>query len=279
MKKIINKYCISLWLQSGLPFFSFISSIMIFIPISDNMQFVYWIIGCSLLFILLLSYLVIYVYQIKSRKVKLRINNTEVNILFGDIFNMQGNKVIAFNEYFDTQVDNVIIAKKSLNGQVIKRGLVNTDKFDEMVKANENLRKASYNQNRKAGKKQKYELGEIQPYEDFFFLAFAHFTENNQAILFSSEYATCLLKMWHQLNIYYAQNVINIPLLGSGITRITDNSSVSNQVLLETMLETLKISKETFKSPSKINIVLFSGEKGEEINKYDLIKIKWVFRR
>ena len=83
--------------------------------------------------------------------------------------------------------------------------------------------------------------------------------DDNEAELLSNEYANCLLDMWKQLNKYYAQNTINIPLLGSGITRILDNIEVSNQELLEIMLETLKISKMTFKEPSQINIILYQS--------------------
>lgn len=167
--------------------------------------------------------------------------------------------------------------KKSLNGQAIINGAI--EKFDQIVQNNINLIKTGINQDRKVGKQQRYELVQIQPYEDFFALAFSHFDSDNKAYLCSNDYANCLLAMWKQLNKFYSQNVVNIPLLGSGITRILDNCEASNQELLEIMLETLKISKMTFKEPSKINIVLYPGEKNENLHKYDLIRIKYIFRR
>ena len=84
--------------------------------------------------------------------------------------------------------------------------------------------------------------------------------------------------MWRQLNAHYAQLTINIPLLGDGITRILDNTSITKQELLEIMLETLKISKMTFKEPSEINIVLYPGKNSENYKFYDLSKIKMMFR-
>lgn len=280
MKNFFNKYCFEIWAKHCLTVFSILSTVMLFVSnIPDNKQFIkYIIVGC-LVFLLLISYVLIYTYQIRTKKVKLIINNTEVNILFGDILKCKGKKVIAFNEYFDTQVDNVIIAKKSLNGQLIINGLIDKNEFDKLVNDNDTLVKDKNYSKRKQGKTQKYKLGQIQPYKDFFALAFTHFNDDNEAYLYLNQYSNCLLEMWKQLNTYYAQEEVNIPLLGAGITRIFGKVEVSNQELLETMLQTLRISKVTFKMPSKINIILYSGEKNKEMKKYDLIRIKSIFKR
>ncbi len=280
MGKFFNKYCFELWSKYCLTVFSVFSTVMLFVPnIPDDKQYIKYIIMGILVFILLISYIFIYIYEIKSRTVKLKINNTEVNIFFGDIFDAKGKKVIAFNEYFDTQVDDIIIARKSLNGQVIDKKYIDKEVFDKLVEENNELIKGKMNSKRKGGKLQRYKLGQIQVCGDYFALAFTYFNDNNEAHLHSNEYANCLLEMWRQLNKYYAQNEVSIPLLGSGITRILDNTEVSNQELLEIMLQTLKISKMTFKVPSKINIVLYPGKENEEIKKYDLIRIKSIFRR
>lgn len=277
MKKVFKKYFFELWMKYCLTVFSVLSFTLIFIP--NDSFCVKCIIAGVIGLLLIVSYFGICFYESKKKNAKLIINNTEVNVFFGDIFEMEGKKVIAFNEYFDTQVDDIIIAKKSLNGQVISKGLIDATKFDDLISKNIELQPIGKPVKRYAGKTQKYRIGQIQPYNDFFALAFTHFNNDNEANLFSNEYANCLLEMWRQLNKYYAQNVINIPLLGSGITRICDNAEVTNQELLEIMLQTLKISKMTFKFPSKINIVLYPGETNKEIKKYDLIRIKSMFRR
>ncbi|MCC9872603.1 hypothetical protein HK153_06800, partial [Streptococcus agalactiae] len=53
------------------------------------------------------------------RQVNIKIGVTTLIVKSGDIFEEDGLKAIAFNEYFDTTVDDKIIAKKSLNGQFI----------------------------------------------------------------------------------------------------------------------------------------------------------------
>lgn len=280
MKFLVNKYAFQIWTKYFLTSISILSFVLWFLPnIPDEKQYIKYIIGGVLLAILVISYFIIALYQTKSKKVSLLINNTKVNILFGDIFSRDGIKVIAFNEYFDTIVDNKIINHASLNGQVLDKGLIDKKIFDESVISDITLRKSTINEERQLGKKQKYYLGQIHKYNDeYFALAFTRFNEKNEANLYTNEYSCCLLEMWRQLNTHYAQLTINIPLLGDGITRILDNTSITKQELLEIMLETLKISKMTFKEPSEINIVLYPGKNNENYKFYDLSKIKMMFR-
>ena len=62
-------------------------------------------------------YFVLRYYQHRSYTTK--INGKSVTIKTGNLFHETGWKVIPFNEYFDTQVDDVIIAHSSLNGIMI----------------------------------------------------------------------------------------------------------------------------------------------------------------
>lgn len=277
MKKIFNGYVFKIWSSYFLTIISVLSFVAWFLPdIPDNIKY---IIGGILLAVLIISYIGIVIYQSKCRIVHLTVNNTRVNILFGNIFEQKGIKVIAFNEYFDSQVDNTIISHASLNGQVFDKGLIQKEDFDLSVENDNSLKKTGMNANRTKGKEQRYAIGQIHKYnEEFFALALTKFNEKNEAILYSNEYSCCLLEMWRQLNTYYAQSTINVPLLGDGITRILDNTSITKQELLEIMLETLKISKMTFKEPSEINIVLYPGDDNSNYKYFDFSKIKMMFK-
>ena len=277
MKSLLNKYAFNIWSKYFLTSISILSFISWFIPtIPDDKQFLKYIIGISLIVLSFVSYLIIAIYEKSCKKVHLRINNTSVNIIFGDIFDANGIKVIAFNEYFDSIVDNEVINSDSLNGQLFKH--INKDDFDLSIINNTTLIKTEENKNRKYGKKQKYAIGQIHKFnEDYYALSFSKFNDKNEACLYSYEYANCLIEMWKQLNTYYAQSAINIPLLGDGITRILNNTTITKQELLETILETLKISNITFKNPSKINIVLWPGNNNENYKCFDFSKIKMMF--
>lgn len=249
-----------------------ISFLLLFIP--DLCQCLKNILFIILLVIFFVIYVIIYFKNKTYKKVKLNINNTKVNIFFADIFNQKGMKVIGFNEYFDTVVDGNIIVETSLNGQLVKK--MGKEKIDKSLKNDKNLRHIEENNNRKPGKSKKYKLGTIHKIEEYFILAFTHFNDKNEAYLYSNDYAQCLLEMWKHLNEKYSQEEVYIPLLGGGITRIIDNKIVEDQELLEIMLNTLKISKQTFKEPSTINIVL--SDKKNNFGKFNLSKIKYMFK-
>lgn len=280
MKHLFNEYAFRIWLKYSLTVISFLSFLSLFLPaVPKEKQFIKYVVAAILLFVAIASYIIIALYQLNSKKVHLTINNTKVNIIFDDILTKKGIKVIAFNEYFDTEVDNVVISHASLNGQVIDKKLIDKSSLDVSVIRNSTLKKGEVNENRLFGKKQKYVIGQIHKYNDeFFVLAFTKFNEKNEANLSSNEYSCCLLEMWKQLNTYYAQSVINVPLLGDGITRILDNKSITKQELLEIMLQTLKISKMTFKEPSEINIVLYAGKDNSNFKYFDFSKIKMMFK-
>lgn len=266
-KQILNDFYKFLSISS-----SILSLLFLFLP--DLCFCIKKILLVILVIFIIIVYFSIFIYYKFKRKIKLKINNTIVNIFFGDIFKMRGKKVIGFNEYFDTIVDESVIISSSLNGQLVKK--LGKDKIDDSLNKDKDLVPIEINKNRKKGKTKKYQLGTIHKIGDYFLLALTHFNEKNEAYLLSNDYAKCLLEMWKHLNESYAQEEIFIPLLGAGITRIIDNSNVELQELLEIMLKTLEISKLTFKEPSTINIVLF--DRKNSIHKFNFAKLKYLYK-
>ena len=111
-----------------------------------------------------------------------------------------------------------------------------------------------------------YSLGRIIAYQDYMLLAFSHF-ENNQALLSHNDYEICLRTMWKEISRVYANRPITIPLLGGGITRITDKNEFQ---LLRCILCTLNTSNAQIYQP--ITIVL-TRESIDRINLYDIKKL------
>lgn len=78
-------------------------------------------IGIAVLALLVALYLGMWIFANKRRSVTLKINTSEVEVKFGDIFAEQADlKAIGFNEYFDTLVDNNIISVTSLHGHTLR---------------------------------------------------------------------------------------------------------------------------------------------------------------
>lgn len=80
------------------------------------------------------DYIVLLYSANNLKNISLKIANSNFEIRVGDLFEEQGLKVINFNEYFDTLIDNQIIAEKSLNGFFIKNKLnIKVDKLNEII--------------------------------------------------------------------------------------------------------------------------------------------------
>lgn len=270
--QFFDKHLIKQYLNI-LSFISTITSfVLIFVEIPEKLK-----LPLGLLFTLLLIglYLILYVLANKLKQVKLEINNSEIEIFEGDIFAVKGYKIIAFNEYFDTIVDNNIISTTSLNGKYILEYYPDISVLDQIIKEDKHANKCIVGTtNRTKGKQNRYNLGTIVKNFDYFLVAFSKFDENNCAYLETTDYISCLINMWNECNTFYAGRSIILPLLGSGITRFKDHESISNQELLELILWSFKLSKFRAKCSAKINIVLTS----DTINKINLFEIKNKFK-
>lgn len=94
-----------------------------------------------------------YLYANYLKNISLKIKTSTFEIKTGDIFEQDKLKVINFNEYFDTVVDNKIIAENSLNGKFIKEKVADVKGLDEIIKQSLANTNSFVNNDRKNGKK------------------------------------------------------------------------------------------------------------------------------
>ena len=95
---------------------SVLSLIFSFIFIFADIPTKYKVISAIIFIVfLIIIYIILWLLANGLDKVDININNSVVEVKIGDIFYESDLKVIAFNEYFDTIVDNRIISEKSLN--------------------------------------------------------------------------------------------------------------------------------------------------------------------
>ena len=126
------------------------------------------------------------------------------------------------------------------------------------------------NTERKNGKKKKYKIGTTLIVDNYILTALTKFNEKNEAYLSMNEYLSFLNIFWNEINHIHNGRVINVPVLGTGISRI--NPALSEQEFLEQIVLSLKTS-ELITSKSKINIIIYRGNK----EKISLVKIKDKF--
>lgn len=227
----------------------------------------------------------IYIYIIHREnnlsQVTLTIDDSDITIKEGNIFskeiydNPEIIKVFAFNEYFDTIVDNKIISEKSLNGQFIKSKVKDVRSLDKRIDADTDLEKYAIESNdkRSRGRKTKYQLGSIFKYsETVFFTALTHFNEQNQAYLTVQDYIRFLINFWDQIDALYADRTVVITLFGSGITRL-EHKMFNNTQILQIILWTFYLRRIKFTRPAKF-VILLNEQTNKNINYY---KVKESF--
>jgi len=223
------------------------------------------IIGLVILSFLVMLYIGIWFYYNTLKSISLKINNSEVEVKLGDIFSDNAElKAIAFNEYFDTLVDDIIIAKSSLNGIFIEKFYHNrVEELDEIILADTHMSEMIVDKNidRSMGKKFKYKLGTICVINNYLITAFSRFDDKNRAYLEINDYINCLLNFWNEVDKVYAGKTVAIPVFGSGITRFKGYENISEQELLELIIWTFKVSRIKFTYPSKAKIVVYPNKR------------------
>ncbi len=260
-KRIVNRF---LGILSTISVIT--SIIFLFVSIDETLKVG---IGIVVLALLVVLYFAIWIGSKMRRSIILKINASEIEVKFGDIFKECADlKVIGFNEYFDTLVDGRIISAASLNGQYIEKFYRSkVAELDAIISSDAHLGESCLyeNEHRPQGKSAKYKLGTICVVNDYLLTALSRFDKDNRAYLEMIDYISCLLNFWNEVDRVYAGRSIALPILGSGITRFKGYENISDQELLELIIWTFKVSRIKFTYPSKVKIIAFE-RKSERIN-------------
>lgn len=271
MKKYLPTNSPQLWKDSLVLAFSILGGIDLLMSISAiSIDFISdWRVRLVVLigsYIVILALVLIIKFYCVKNEIHLEIRGIKVIIKEGNLFKAVGWKLIPFNEYFDTQVDDVIIAHNTLNGKFIDN-LNDNDRAALVSAINDDNKSPLSRHFSPDGSKTGYELGTIKTYQDYMMLALTHFNEQNEAHTNRAEYENTLRTMWREISRVYAGKPINIPLIGGGLTRLDDMSEKPNEQLLKCILCTLRTSTVTFIEP--ITIIITKSAL-ETINLYEL---------
>jgi len=247
-----------------------LSLFLIFVDIPDGVKI---LLGVIFVLGLSVGYIALWFHSSTLENIDLNIEGSTVTIKTGDIFKESGFKAIAFNEYFDTLVDNKVISDESLNGIFIKRFFPRSTQILDDHISSYNFEEgdvACDNIERKHGKTRRYSIGTVCVYGEYILAAFSKFDDSNRAMLTMPEFLEFLIKFWDKVNKVYAQKNVSVPIFGSGITRIKEHRNISDEELLKIMLWTFRISEMRFKYPAKLTIVIHESK----INQINLLDIK-----
>jgi hypothetical protein len=209
-------------------------------------------------------------YHRSKSEITIDIRGINVTVKQGDIFRADGWKLIPCNEYFDTTVDDVIIAKSSLNGIFIEKHVTDLDDLKSAIAADDKSPLSKEYITEKD--KWHYQLGTIKTYQnEYMLLALTRINEQHEAHTNRAEYEQTLRTMWKEISRVYAGKPINLPLMGAGISRFDDMATKPNAELLKCIICTLRTSTVTFNAP--ITIFLTKNVL-KTINLYELKGVK-----
>ncbi len=217
----------------------------------------------------------IYLFIGKKYRDKIEIPNKQMSITvtYGDIFEAPGWRVIGCDTNFRTQVDDYVISKKSLHGQlVLEHG--DADEIKALVESEAKLLHLKRNENGFFD----FPLGSIIRYHssadkaNYLLLAMTELNDRYESHTNMEKYEHMLMKMWKEIDRVHASNDIALPLLGNGITRF-DFGPKSETSLLRCMLCTLNGSGINLDS----NITIFLHSKKHNIPLYEYTDIFRIY--
>ncbi|MBS3199154.1 macro domain-containing protein [Turicibacter bilis] len=205
--------------------------------------------------ILILSIIINALYLLLRRKVQIKGHNYSIQVEYGDLLEMNScKKVIHFDECFTTSVGDAPseVKPSSICGQYLSN---NPIQDMESLINNAHLKPAKSKS--KYQNKVRYDSGKLVPNGDYLLMAFAKLNEEGLGRLSRDELLDCLSMLWKEIDKYYAQKDVCIPILGSGLTRIDSetNASLTQQELLDIIIYSYKLSRYKIKPPCQLRII------------------------
>ena len=194
-----------------------------------------------------------FIYRAVKWRITLKGHGYKIIVEYGDILKKtKGKKVINFDECFTTSVGHSPwdVKEASVCGQYLLESPIHN--MQELINKN-GLKSAS--EKSLFDNKDRYLSGSLIPNGDYLLMAFAPLDKDGRARFSSKEkYLNSLSTLWNEIDKYYEQKDVYIPLLGAGITRFEDKL-LTQQELLDMIIYSYKLSSYKIKSPYKLHIV------------------------
>lgn len=199
-----------------------------------------------------------------KQKVTLKINNrTKLSIFYGDLFKERHIRVIPVNEYFDTHLDDGIIAPNTVHGQFLKRYITRIPELRRKIDAQlQHLRQLPNTRQRNmvAGLPQNpYPLGttiRIEMDGQYYLLvAVTRFNQVEHVDVADSEYMGIMQRLFYHIEQLNDGKSVSLPLIGSGQAGF----GYTNMQLLNLIVQAASLS-DRLAVIHGINVVLYDSE-------------------
>ncbi|EBU8678155.1 hypothetical protein DLR30_23350 [Salmonella enterica subsp. enterica serovar Parkroyal] len=204
------------------------------------------------IFIFVLSIVMNAMYLLCRRSILIKGNNYSIQIKYGDLFKARScKKVIPFDECFTTSVGS---APSNVNPDSICGQYLKDNPIQDMQSLIDNTQLKPAKRKSKYQNKERYDSGKLVPHGDYLLMAFAKLNKIGLGALSRNEFLDCLSTLWEEIDKYYGQKDVCIPVLGSGVTRMVE-ASLTQQELLDIIIGSYRLSTCKIKPPYKLYIV------------------------
>ena len=201
-----------------------------------------------------------------KRKITILSNSfdTTITVRFGDIFSYHGWTAISVNDFFDSIVDDDLVSRRSLHGAAILQ-FWRGDSHSWERQVHDDLESLDYEYvPRKKGNRKKYSIGTTArasaSHHDFLFVALSQTNiDDNVTRARVEDLLVAVRGLLVKGRAVCASKPLNIPLLGSGLSRVGIKSEILVDLILAVVFEETKLSKIT----DSIVIVLPMGRRAE----------------
>lgn len=165
--------------------------------------------------------------------------NTQISIVVGDLFEQDGHLVIGMSDTFDTETPRVI-SSKSVQGQFLQREYADdrTQLDADLVEALQGTRVASVESrsSKPLGKLERYGIGTVAVLgtvkRHYFCVAYASMSNKLVAQATVEGIWTSLANVWKEVRDQAQLNAVSIPVVGSGLARLSAQLSNADLVRL-----------------------------------------------
>ena len=188
--------------------------------------------------------------------IRIRSTNTSVEVTFGNIFPQEGHKVIPVNEFFDSELGD-LVSSKSLHGQFIQQILSGrSSMLDDLVDGHASTTPHKHVPD-KRGRTRKFPIGTTLVHEstpDKYYLVALSRTDIQtlKAKADISDMWQALCGLWDVVRTTAGGGTVNVPLIGGGLSGVGLPPQQLLQLLMMSILDAAKVQEIT----QKVRIVL-----------------------
>lgn len=193
-------------------------------------------------------------------------NDTKITVKFGDLFAETGWKAIGVNDFFDSMVDEDLVSSRSLHGFVLNNYWAGDRRnWDKQISGS--LRKTTgQTESRSKGNRTRYPIGTTaracSETQKFLFVALARTDAQSNVTTANAEMLICAVRgMVAEARAACSMEPLVIPLMGSGMSRVSVKGSILVDLIITAVLEESRRGRVT----GEIIIVL-PEDKSNEIN-------------